>query len=204
MSVRAVVVPATPLLVPGAAGTARVLTGVRRVVDDALAELVSDARKGLLLVLAHGPSGDAGPRRRRPSLQGAGIPDDWVPALHTWPEPLQPPANVAASVALLCLADALAERGDLARLADVVVREVPGDLADVAALCRDVESAAGVVVAGGGAPGSRDVGPQALAPGVERVLDQVASGNGWAPEVRRAAERHEHLPAQYVVTLLRG
>jgi hypothetical protein len=202
VSVRAVVVPATPLLVPGAAGSARVLVEVRRMVDAALAELVSDAGSGALLVLAHGSGPDLGSRRRRPSLQAAGIPDAWVPAVRDWPDASRRPAGVAASVALVCLADALAARGDLARLADVVVREVPGEMFDVEDACHDVDQAAGVVVAGGGAPGSREDGPKALAPGVDRVLAQVTAERGWVPVVRRAAERHEHLPADYQVTLL--
>ncbi|WP_125775264.1 hypothetical protein [Antribacter gilvus] len=72
---RAVIVPATPLLVPGAAGVAEVLGDVRSAVREALAELVAGGR--VPLVLAHGRATRHG--LLRPSLAAAGIGDTWLP-----------------------------------------------------------------------------------------------------------------------------
>jgi len=180
-----------------------VLTGVRAAVDAALAQLVSDASSGRLLVLAHGPGPDVGARRLRPSLAGAGIPDSWVPALCAWPAGPADAAHVPASVALLCLADALAALDAAARRDDVVVREVPLDGFDVDDTARDVAGAAGVVVAGGGVPGGQDDAPRAMAAGVDRVLRQVAAARGWVPEVRHVPATGAHLPAEYEVTTFR-
>ncbi|MGF0116427.1 hypothetical protein ACQFYA_08880 [Promicromonospora sp. Marseille-Q5078] len=113
MPARAVVLPATPLLVPGAGGGADRLGEVRRVVDDALDRLLrgrrpGDGGDGPLVVLAPVPRGAAGRTARlRPSLAGAGVRDRWVPAVAAWPVPDDPAAHVPASVALVALRAAL-------------------------------------------------------------------------------------------------
>jgi hypothetical protein len=174
-------------------------------VDAAVAELLDDAGGGPLAVLAHGSRSGASARGPRPSFAGAGVPDAWVPALRPWDGARGRAAEVAASVALVCLADALEARGARERLTDVVVHEVPATFADrpddAARLAADLRDVAGLVVAGGGAPGGLDAGPYALAPGVAAVLAPLAAS--WVPEVRTVAVGHEHLPPEYRVTLLR-
>ncbi|MFE7408381.1 hypothetical protein, partial [Isoptericola sp. NPDC057559] len=114
MPARAVVLPATPLLVPGAGGGADRLGEVRRAVDEALDRLVTaaPAGDGPLVVLAPVPRG-AGGRigRLRPSLAGAGVADRWVPAVAAWPDPRGEAAHVPASVALVALRSALDRAG---------------------------------------------------------------------------------------------
>jgi hypothetical protein len=204
--VRAVLLPATPLLVPGAAGSADPVAGVRTAVLDALGELLDDASDGALAVLAH----RSGPARRtrgpRPSLAGAGVPESWTPDLRAWDDATTPhTVQVPASVALVCLAAALAARGARGRAADVVVHEVPSTLAragdDAARVAADLRGAAGVVVAGGGAPGAVAAAPDELAPGVAAVLADL--GPRWEPEERTIAVEGDHLPPRYTVTLLR-
>ncbi|TWH31787.1 hypothetical protein L600_002100000510 [Isoptericola variabilis J7] len=219
MPVRAVVLPATPLLVPGAAGSADPAAGVRAVVRAAVHELLDDALDdavpagrtgGRLAVLAHrtGAAGSpAAGRPMRPSLAGAGIPARWAPVVGADDGPPET-AQVPASVALACLGEALAARGSAERLRDVVVHEVPAGLAgspdDVARVADAVRAAAGVVVAGGGPPGGLDAAPDALAPGVAAVLSSLRAPAGtWVPEVRVVRTEHEHLPGEYHVTLLR-
>ncbi len=226
MPVRAVVLPATPLLVPGAAGAADPAAPVRAAVLEALGALLDDASGGTLAVLAHG----SGPARRtraaRPSLAGAGVPERWTPGLRAWGAGAARPAvQVPASVALVCLAAALGARGARAGAADVVVHEVPPALArvpdDVGRVAADLRAAAGVVVAGGGPPGPAPWTPDVptpgvpapdapapgapasggLAPGVAAVL--AALGPRWEPEERTVAVAGDHLPARYAVTLLR-
>jgi hypothetical protein len=215
--VRAVVLPATPLLVAGAGGAAPPPAGLRELVVGALSALLDDVmldgapldagrRPGPLAVLAHrsGPTARSG--AARPSLAGAGVPAAWVPALAAWEASGDDVAQVPASVALLCLTDALEARGERARLRDVVVHEVPPGLAglpdELDAVVAEVRGARGVVVAGGGVPGGLDTAPDALAPGVRAVLGRVAAS--WSPEVRRVAVAGDHLPPEYRVTLLRG
>ncbi|MBL0886532.1 hypothetical protein, partial [Myceligenerans indicum] len=118
MLTRAVILPATALLVPGAAGATDPLAPMRLAVCAALANL---AENGPPLVLAHASGPVRGPDVFRPSLAAAGIadhmlPDDvWTP----WAtRPALPPGGTAASVALLCLGMALGERA-----ADVLALE---------------------------------------------------------------------------------
>jgi hypothetical protein len=209
--VRAVVLPATPLLVAGAGGAAPPPAGLRELVAGALSALLDDAllddaRPGGLAVLAHRSGSRVRSGAARPSLAGAGVPPAWVPALGAWGGPGDEVAQVPASVALLCLADALEARGEHARLRDVVVHEVPPGLAErpeeLEAVADAVREARGVVVAGGGVPGGLDAAPDALAPGVRAVLGRVAAS--WTPQVRTVAVAGDHLPPEYRVTLLRG
>ncbi|MFD6175740.1 MULTISPECIES: hypothetical protein [unclassified Isoptericola] len=159
MPARAVVLPATPLLVPGAGGDVDRLGDVRRAVDEALDRLVSGpaattAGDGTLVVLAPVPrAGHGRVGRLRPSLAGAGVADRWVPAVAGWPDAGATTAHVPASVALVALRAALVRAGREADVADVVVVEVGADGpgADArAALGR----ARGIVVAGGAVPGT--------------------------------------------------
>jgi hypothetical protein len=204
--VRAVILPATLLLVPGLVPGLRPdpLTVVRDVVRTALAELTSGGP--LPLVLAHGPVLRHG--HLRPSLAGSGIDDRWLPrAAAPWAEASRaeasradgglPPAGTGASVALLALADVLGTRA-----ADVETLEVPptGTVldGDMAALLR---GAAGLVVAGGGAPGGLDSGPGSLTDGLRAAL-RLAGADGWDTDVQVFEQSHDHLPPEYRVTTL--
>ncbi|MFE5340398.1 hypothetical protein ACFQ80_09245 [Isoptericola sp. NPDC056578] len=166
MPARAVVLPGTSLLVPGAGGGADLLGDVRVVVAGALDRLVAasvalappggdgDAPLVVLAPVPRGASGGFG--RRRPSLAGAGIADRWVPDVAAWagadPAPV-PPAHVPASVALLALR-AAARRAGHDGPPDVVVLEV-SDAAEVPAeAVTALRRAPAVVVAGGAAPGT--------------------------------------------------
>lgn len=167
---------------------------VRGAVRAALAKLVAGGR--LPLVLAHGPALRHG--RMRPSLAGAGIGDRWLPdpaAAASWADGA--PAGTGASVALLALADVLGDRAT-----DVETLEVPADgwsLDDgVAGLLR---GATGLVVAGGGAPGGLDDGPEALTDGIRAAL-RAAGADAWHAEVRVFEQSHGHLPPAYRVTTL--
>ncbi|MBE9926553.1 hypothetical protein G8C93_11725, partial [Cellulosimicrobium cellulans] len=110
MTVRAVVLPGTVLLVPGAAGAAPVLGPVRDAALAALADLVADpfgaAGASAVVVVAPGVEGTRGPARA--SLAAAGVADRWIdPAWAAATRPLdRPVAGTAASVALLALAGA--------------------------------------------------------------------------------------------------
>ncbi|UKJ64510.1 hypothetical protein H1Q78_03485 [Cellulosimicrobium cellulans] len=118
MTVRAVVLPGTPLLVPGAAGDASVLDDTRAAVLAALGRLVDGARSGQedgtapVVVVAPGAVPGAAPTRgpARASLAAAGVADAWLDtawAVATRPgTPDCPVAGAAASVGLLALAGA--------------------------------------------------------------------------------------------------
>ncbi|MBA8806926.1 hypothetical protein [Promicromonospora sukumoe] len=195
----AVILPATPLLVPGTAPGLRgdPLSGVRAAVADALARLTEGGR--VPLVLAHGPALRSG--RMRPSLAGSGIGERWLGGGGVSDEG-RPAAGTGASVALLALADVLG-----ARAADVEVLEVPpswpgssgtGPDADAVRLLR---AADGLVVAGGGVPGGLDSDPGALTDGVRAAL-RAAGADAWTSEVQVFAQSHDHLPPEYRVTTL--
>ncbi|MET7135249.1 hypothetical protein MT994_14145 [Cellulosimicrobium sp. MI9406] len=110
MTVRAVVLPGTALLVPGAAGAASVLGPVRDAALAALADLVAgppdEAGATAVVVVAPGVEGTRGPARA--SLAAAGVADRWIdPAWAAATRPFdRPVAGTAASVALLALAGA--------------------------------------------------------------------------------------------------
>lgn len=156
---RAVILPATPLLVPGAAGAADPLREVRLAACAALGVL---AEAGPPLVLAHGPvsgpgstaalgrPGTRGPRVLLPSLAAAGIADGMLPddVLAPWAsEQARPPAGTAASVLLFCLGMALGERA-----AGIPVLEIdPSDDAG--------EPGPGGIPRAGAAPAAAAAGP---------------------------------------------
>ncbi|WP_123815050.1 hypothetical protein [Myceligenerans xiligouense] len=219
MFTRAVILPATALLVPGAAGVADPLAPVRLAACAALASL---AEAGPPLVLAHGSGPARGPEAFRPSLAAAGIADVMLPG--DVPAPwaahrARTPAGTAASVALLCLGMALGEPA-----ADVLALEVPAeprrpgtdaprsgtpgvvpdDPAPRAGAAVAAHLAAGgtLVVTSGGAPGPAAAaprGPDGLAPGVAAVL-AAAGADSWTRETRTFPQHHDHLPPEYRLT----
>ena len=206
-----VVLPATPLLVRGAAGAADPLAAVRDAVREVLrGEL---GRGGVRVgVLGTGPRERAG--RLRPSLAAAGIAgfrvrlrDDEAADAGTaglgpatsrrmtsaslLPD-LEGVAATGPSVALLALADAGV---DLAA-SPVDVVEVPG------------EAPAAVVDAVVARLRAR-TGPDLLvvadhpAPGVDAVVAGLTAGPGWERADHDVPQEHEHLPPSYRVTVLR-
>lgn len=224
--VHAVILPATPLLVPGTAPGLRgdPLGGLRAAVAAALADLTAGGR--VPLVLAHGPALRSG--RMRPTLAGSGIGDRWLPdggvsvgwvsggggaggtgGVSSWPDDGRPAAGTGASVVLLALAAVLGGRA-----ADVEVLEVPpgwtgsagtgpvaavsGPDADVAGLLHGTD---GLVVAGGGVPGGLDSDPGALTAGLRAAL-RAAGADAWTPRVQVFAQSHDHLPPEYRLTTL--
>lgn len=226
MSVRAVILPATPLLVPGVAGMADVLDDVRDAVREALAEILTDGRRPL--VVAHGEAVRHG--RMRPSLAAVGVADTWLRPPGSlgprgphgsedtsgggggrppWEQDL-PVAGVGASVALMCLAEVLGEQAGAVETLELppAWNEQPGFSAAGdprrarAAAVGHLMAADGLVVAGGGVPGGLVTDPGALAPGLAEAL--AAVGAQWSPEVRILPQSHDHLPPEYRVTLLRG
>jgi hypothetical protein len=217
--VRAVILPATLLLVPGLVPGLRpdplaaVRDAVRAALGELTSELTSDGR--LPLVLAHGPVLRHG--RMRPSLAGSGVDDRWLPAPATgpgprpgpgpdatapapWPDGDLPPAGTGASVALLALADVLGPRA-----ADVETLEVPPDGVPGGALGGTASAAlthaAGLVVAGGGAPGGLDSAPDALTGGIRAAL-RLVGADAWDQRVQVFEQTHDHLPPAYRVTTL--
>ncbi|WP_278237117.1 hypothetical protein [Isoptericola sp. AK164] len=193
MPARAVVLPATPLLVPGAAGTARPLGDLRAAVADALAAVRTPhgavpQRWG---VLAPGPRTAAGARRA--SLAAAGVHDRWLPGPPTGVT--LPAAHVPASVALLVLARALGD--DVAAGAHVV--EVADD--DPGAVRVGLRELAGVdaLVVAGGSPADPAAGPTACTTAVAGVLAGLADRGGWSATTRTVAASGDHLPGAYDV-----
>ncbi|MFB8229275.1 hypothetical protein [Cellulosimicrobium sp. NPDC055967] len=116
MTVRAVVLPGTPLLVPGAAGAAAVLGATRTAALAALGRLVDGvpslrgdrSAPAPVVVVAPGTARTRGPARA--SLAAAGVADTWLDT--AWAVatraggPGAPVAGTAASVGLLALAGA--------------------------------------------------------------------------------------------------
>lgn len=197
--IRAVILPATALLLPGAAGAADPLRDLRLA---ACATLATLAESGPPLVLAPGPAGTRGPGLLCPSLAAAGIADGMLPddVVAPWVRRAGGPvAGTAASVLLLCLSMALG-----ARAADVPVLEVPADGTGgpeaVTGAVRDHVDRGGTLVLGsGGAPGPGTVAPAdpgALVPALSAV--PAAAGVAERHAVTRTfACRHDHLPAAY-------
>ena len=192
---RAVILPATLLLVPGLAPGLRPdpLAAVRGAVRAVLTELTAGCPPPL--VLAHGPALRHG--RMRPSLAGSGIGDRWLPDDGTrwpWADDL-PWAGTGASVALLTLADVLG-----AGAADVETLEVPADGPPLDGTPADLlRGATRLVVAGGGAPGGLDIGPEALTDGIRAAL-RLAGADTWHADVQVFEQTHDHLPPEYRVT----
>jgi hypothetical protein len=114
VTVRAVVLPGTPLLVPGAAGGTSVLVDTRAAALAALGRLVDGIRPARgdvtapVVVVAPGTAPTRGPARA--SLAATGVADAWLDT--TWALATQvgardcPVAGTAASVGLLALAGA--------------------------------------------------------------------------------------------------
>lgn len=202
MTVRAVALPATPLLVRGAAGTEDVLATTRERAVALLGRLLDGAGgPGDLLVVAPLPRGatppdEVGPAPRRPSLAGAGVPDRWLPDLDGWPR--AGAAHVPASVALLTLGRALVARGEPGRRGAVGVIELPADAPPsvVVRVVASVRAAAATVLAWSPTPpptpSTRPVAEVAAALG-----DPAA---GWEPESTATVERGDHLPGRYELT----
>jgi hypothetical protein len=212
--VRAVILPATPLLVPGVTPglLADPLADVREAVARALAELTAGGP--LPLVLANGPVLRHG--HLRPTLAGSGIGDRWLPEPPTGSglrpssdsgrrtgagdhraDDARPAAGTGASVALLALADVLGPRA-----ADVETLEVPPSTVPLdGGVLELLRRAGGLVVAGGGAPGGQDSGPDALTQGIRAAL-RAAGADEWTAEVQVFEQRHDHLPPEYRVTTL--
>lgn len=192
--VRAVLLPATPLLVPGLLPGLRPdpLATLRDTVSGALADLTAGGR--IPLVVAHGPVLRRG--RMRPSLAGSGISDRWLPGTTAWPGDL-PTAGTGASVALLALAAVPGARAGAVETLEVPAAAEPLDAGAVAAL----RGAACLVVAGGGVPGGLDTDPAALTDGVRAAL-RAAGADAWTAEVQELEQSHDHLPPRYRVTTL--
>ncbi|GAA4706302.1 hypothetical protein [Promicromonospora umidemergens] len=201
------ILPATPLLVPGVTPGLRTdpLADLRGAVASALAALTAGG--ALPLVLAHGAVLRHG--HLRPTLAGSGIGDHWLPDPSTgpgrrprtgpeqWAGRARPPAGTGASVALLALADVLGVRA-----ADVETLEVPpSTVALDGGPLELLRRADGLVVAGGGAPGGLDSSPDALTDGIRAAL-RAAGADGWTAEVQVFEQRHDHLPPEYRVTTL--
>ncbi|MFD2796113.1 hypothetical protein ACFS27_21310 [Promicromonospora vindobonensis] len=208
------ILPATPLLVPGVTPGLRAdpLADVREAVARAVADLTGG---GLLpLVLAHGPRLRHG--RLRPTLAGSGIGDRWLPGpsagsgqrsptdsgqragtADPWADGARAAAGTGASVALLALADVLGLRA-----ADVETLEVPPSAVALDGVPLDLlRSGGGLVVAGGGAPGGLESGPDALTDGIRAAL-RAAGADAWTAEVQVFEQAHDHLPPEYRVTTL--
>jgi hypothetical protein len=134
----------------------------------------------------------------RPSLAGSGISDRWLPdtsAATSWADGA--PAGTGASVALLALADVLGDRA-----AGVETLEVPADGSSLDDRAADLlRGATGLVVAGGGAPGGPDDGPEVLTDGIRAAL-RAAGADAWRAEVQVFEQAHDHLPSAYRVTTL--
>jgi len=196
-----VVIPATPLLVPGAAGAADPLAAVREVVREVLrGELPRSGSGGgaRAVVLGTGPAPRAG--RLRPSLAAAGIADSVLGLADDDDEDVADAGGdggdgVAAtgpSVALLALVGAGI---DLAA-EPVEVVEVPGD-----APAGEVAAVAGRLRAPS-APGLLVVADHP-APGVDAVLEALTADGGWEREEHELPQDHGHLPPSYRITVLR-
>ncbi|MCK9795569.1 hypothetical protein M1843_17630 [Isoptericola sp. 4D.3] len=208
MSARAVVLPGTALLVPGAGGGTDRLGEVRRAVGDALDGLLASLgpgpqEDGALAVLAPAPRGASGRSGRlRPRLAGAGIADRWLPDVAGWPATPAPAAHVPASVALLALGAALVRAGRGGARSGVVVVEVAGCGPTPPEALAMLRRANGIVVAGGagpGAPGAEAPGSPTGDPAVARALDAAAAPGAWAWRLTSVPGGHEHLPPSYTV-----
>ena len=109
MLVAAALVPDTALLVPGTAGDADVLVGLRTAAVEAVAEVVA-AEVGTIVVVAPGPVPRELAGTVRPSLGAAGVPDE----LLWWPlDPVELPGQGqdAPAVASRCRPTALGTAG---------------------------------------------------------------------------------------------
>ena len=129
MLVAAALVPDTALLVPGAAGTASVLDGLRSAALHAVAHVVALVGTGTVVVVAPGPAHRELAGTVLPSLGAAGVPDH----LLGWPvRPVALPGrgstdpSVPSSVALHLLTRA--GRTDGLRVVEVTSTQAPREL----------------------------------------------------------------------------
>lgn len=194
-AVRAVILPATPLLVPGLVPgrSPDPLAEVREAVAAALARLIA-ASSSLPLVLAPGPVPRHG--RLRPSLAGSGIGDRWLPDDRTGRSSTYddlPAAGTGASVALLALAGVLG-----ARTGEIETIEVPPDgTGPEGSAAQLLRRATCLVVAGGGPAG----GSGAMTDGIRAALC-VAGADAWTADHQVFERSSDHLPLEYRVTVL--
>ncbi|WP_277212775.1 hypothetical protein [Isoptericola croceus] len=198
MPVRAVVLPATVLLVPGAAGLAPPLEPVRAAVLAEVARCVgpdggAPARWGVLAAAARDSVG-----RCRPSLAGAGIADRWVPGLDDgWPAARAAVlCGVPASVALLVLAEAA---GRAAAVEALVVELAPTAAEDRLAAAVDALADCDAVLVAAGAAHRAVAGPSAGDPAVTEVQERLAERSGWVATRRPVPAAGPHLPGRYDV-----
>jgi hypothetical protein len=198
VTVRAVVLPATPLLVPGAAGAAIALGAVRDAVLEPLRRAAgpgTDAsapqRWG---VLADGAQDRRGARRA--SLAAAGMADRWVPDLPGPPvgEPDSAVAGVAASIGLWAVGAAAGAPA----LAGVEVVELAGGAdPDAVAAALDVLAAVDVLVVAA-------TGPRGPGTAAGRVLAALADRGDWSGRTVEVPVDGPHLLATYAVTTWEG
>ncbi|ACZ30282.1 hypothetical protein Xcel_1251 [Xylanimonas cellulosilytica DSM 15894] len=185
---RIVVVPATPLLVPGAAGSTDVLSGVRALVTDVLRRELAAA--GAVAVVGAGPTARAG--RLRPTLADAGIADRLVPSLARLDDagtPWEGRAATGASAALLALAAAgLDPAAHAVDVVELPAEAAPGDVR--AAAARLARAADGLIVVA-----------DRPAPGVDAVVETLTAVGRWSTDVTDLPQQGEHLPASYRVTV---
>ncbi|WP_418277246.1 hypothetical protein ACNHYB_04760 [Isoptericola jiangsuensis] len=200
MPVRAVVLPAAPLLVPGAGGTARPLAATRAAVLEAVGAVRGpDGGPAVTWgVLAPAPrtTWDA----RRASFAAVGIADRWLPL----PGGTGPVAGVPASVALWALAAAAG--GDAvsgARVVELATRPGREDHQDRRAAIDHLDRCDGIVVAAGGRPGAAAQGSPGATP-VDDVLADLAGAGGWERRVLQVVEEGPHLPGAYEVVVWEG
>src|SRR5689334_178266 len=108
MLVAAALVPDTALLVPGAAGEADVLVGLRTAAVEAV-DVVVEAEVRTVVVVAPGPVARELSGTVRPSLGAAGVPDDllwWPVDPVALPGPGRDVPAVASAIGLHLLARA--------------------------------------------------------------------------------------------------
>ncbi|WP_407318242.1 hypothetical protein UQW22_16555 [Isoptericola halotolerans] len=211
MPVHAVALPATVLLVTGAAGGARPLAEVRAAIRTEVGRCAAPDGGPVRTWGVLAPAVRSTTGRRRPSLAAAGIADRWVPLLRDagdvgadvrpWPPD---PAGLAASVALLVLADA---RGPATAAEAVVVELAPA--ADQPARQAAVDALArcdALLVADGTGPG--DPGGTGGTGGTDGAVDAVvarlADRAGWEATTRTVAVTGPHLPERYDVVVWGG
>ena len=187
MLVVAALVPDTALLVPGAAGDADVLVGLRTAAVEAVTEVV-DAQVGTIVVVAPGPVPRELAGTVRPSLGAAGVPDELV----WWPvEPVTLPGAghdvpaVASAVGLHLLARARRDTG--LRVVEVTGRQTAEALTILGrTLVGDGPTGLVIVGSGSGRHGpDAPLADDARAPSHDaRVLADLAAElavRGWAP-----------------------
>jgi hypothetical protein len=188
--VRAVTLPATPLLVPGAAGSARPLAATRAAVLDALAQVRgldgAPGRTWGVLASASRTAWDA----RRASLADAGVADRWVPSLVRAPGPAAGPAASVALWALGAVAGADAVHG--VRVVELAAGPGAAPDRDETRALDVLEGLDGLVVAAS----PQDVA--GLTP-AGAVLAALADTGGWSPTVVSITEDGPHLPGSYDV-----